>query len=307
MNILVTGASGLIGGRFLSALLGKEAVTLRAASRVVRRWPAGIEGVVIDWGSPETLLWACDGMDAVLNLASMSEAACAADPEGALCANAGGTLSLVNRAMQAGVGRFVQLSTTKVYGNDAAGVITEETITRPTSHYAITHRAAEDYATQHGNAVVLRLANGFGAPVNLDTPCWNIIVNDFCRQAVSTGCIVIRSDGLTWRNFIPIDDVTVALRAAVAEIQRGTYNVGAAGSMTLKAMAERIAAVGAEVFGMRVDVSTGEPSAVATHEAATYSIARLRDAGVLLEGLVDAEIKRTLIAARQLFGRAANS
>lgn len=92
MKVLVVGASGLIGGRLLAALSSDVSIGLRAASRIPRTWPPGVEGVVTDSSVPATLAVACDGVDAVVNLASMDEAACAADPRGALVANAGGAL-----------------------------------------------------------------------------------------------------------------------------------------------------------------------------------------------------------------------
>jgi UDP-glucose 4-epimerase len=237
-------------------------------------------------------------MDAVINLASMAEAACAADPEGALRTNAGGTLALMRAATSRGVSRFVQLSTSKVYGNNPSGTISEGTVPRPKSDYSITHRAAEDYALLHPHPVVLRLANGFGAPVDPRTPCWGIIVNDFCLQAVTTRRISISSDGMAWRNFVPLDDVVTALEAAAAMLPTGIFNLGAAESMTIRNMAERVATVCQTELGYAVGVSVGESRSGAPPEPLVYRTSRLRDAGVLVEGCLDAEIARTLVAAQ---------
>ena len=73
MMVLVTGASGLIGGRLIAALIG-EGIVVRAASRVARFWPAGVDGIVIDWGAPASFTTSCVGVDAVVNLAAMPEA-----------------------------------------------------------------------------------------------------------------------------------------------------------------------------------------------------------------------------------------
>jgi len=298
LQVLVTGASGLVGGRLLAQLAGDAAIRVRAASRAVRTWPSGVQGVVTDSNAPDTLVSACAGMDAVVNLASMSEAECAADPQGALRSNAGGTLALVGAATSAGVTRFVQLSTVKVYGDCPAGIITEEVITHPSSHYAITHRASEDYAALHPNAVVLRLSNGFGAPANMTTPCWHLIANNFCRQAAVTGRITISSDGEASRNFIPLSDVVVALHAAASELPSGVFNLGSSASMTILAMAERIAQVCESTLGNRPAVVIGGQSTTTRHEPLEFRTARLRDAGVRLTDSFDDEIARTLLAAR---------
>ena len=297
-RVLIVGASGLVGGRLLAALACDSQTLVRAASRVTRVWPDGVEGVVTSSSAPLTLAAACEGMDAVLNLASMPEAACAADPLGALRANVAGTLALASAAASAGVSRFVQLSTMKVYSNSPTGIITEETLTHPASHYAITHRAAEDYSSLHASAVVLRLANGFGAPIDPATPCWSLITNDFCRQAATTRHIVIRSDGLAWRNFIPLDDVVVALRAAATSLPAGTYNLGSARSMTLREMAERVAAVCEITLGHAVEVKVGTSTTGSHDEVLDYRTDRLRANGVQLADMIDDEIARTLLSAR---------
>ncbi len=304
MRVLVVGASGLIGGRLLAAMSRDSTAHVRAAGRVARDWPASVEGVIAGVRMPGSLAAACDGMDAVVNLASMPEAACAADPESALHANAGGTLALVRAAMSAGVARFVQVSTSKVYGNHLSGAVSEETLTHPESHYAITHRTSEDYAALHACGVVLRLANGFGAPVDANTPCWSVMANEFCRQAVTVRQIRIRGDGLAWRNFIPVDDVVVALWAAVTSLPMGTYNLGSAQSMTIRAMAERVADVCEATFGFRPDVSVNAAGSGDQREPLDYRTDRLRDEGVLLGGVIDDEIARTLVAARTTFAGA---
>lgn len=302
MNVLVTGASGLIGGRLIAALSLDGANRVRAASRRVRAWAPGIEGVVIDVQVAGSLPAACQGMDVVVNLAAMSEAECAADPDGALQANSAVTQAVVGAAISAGVPRFVQLSTYKVYGNNPIGVITEGTVTRPESVYARNHCAAEATASVHPNAVVLRLSNGFGAPARAGTPCWSIIVNDFCRQAVTTRRIAIRSDGLAWRNFIPLSDVVHAIGAAAKDLPPGTYNAGSAHSMSIRAMAERTALVCKDTLGYRPAVTVGASANDAVDRRLEYRSDRLREAGVILSAPIEEEIARTLLFAREEFG-----
>src|ERR1700730_12475361 len=227
MRMLITGASGLVGGRLIGHLRRSGDVQLRAASRIMRTWPDGVEGCVIDISQTATLRDACREMDAVVNLSSMAERLCLIDPQAALRVNGGGTLALVLAAANVGVSRFVQVSTYKVYGNNPAGLHTEETPCKPQSHYAITHRVAEDYVTsQHPKSVVFRLANGFGAPIEASMDCWDIVVNEMCRQAETDRQITIRSSGQAWRNFVPMHDVLCALQSAAIDLPAGTYNLG---------------------------------------------------------------------------------
>ena len=74
MKVLVAGASGLIGGRLVQSLLESTDFEVRAASRIERTWPCGVEGWVTDFARPELLTEACRGADAVVNLASTERA-----------------------------------------------------------------------------------------------------------------------------------------------------------------------------------------------------------------------------------------
>ncbi|MBA3656401.1 MAG: NAD-dependent epimerase/dehydratase family protein, partial [Gemmatimonadaceae bacterium] len=66
--VLVTGASGLIGGRLIEHLTARDDVAIRAASRVARNWPKTVDGRLVDYSLAATLSEACQGVDAVVNL-----------------------------------------------------------------------------------------------------------------------------------------------------------------------------------------------------------------------------------------------
>lgn len=303
MKVLIAGASGFIGGRLVRYLLEAGGVQVRVASRIVREWPTGVEGCVTDVARPSSLADACAGMTAVINLASMGERACSADPNAALCVNGGGTLALAGAAAAAGVARFVQVSTSKVYGNNPSGQVTEETPCTPQSHYAITHRVAEDYATsQHPNSVVLRLANGFGVPLSASVDCWDIIVNEMCRQVAMDRRIIIRSAGHAWRNFVPVPDVVRALGVSAVDLPAGTYNLGSPQSMTLRQLADRVAEVCHATLGFSPSVSTGTTVRGESYPAWTYDIQKLAVGGFAPSASFDEEVERTLRMAQQAFG-----
>lgn len=297
MKMLITGASGFIGGRLIRYLLERGGVQIRAASRTQRSWPAGVEGCVADIEQPATLRDACSGMDAVVNLASMGERLCSLDPCAALRVNAGGTFAWTSAANSGGVSRFVQVSTSKVYGNNPNGVITEESPCAPQSHYAITHRAAEDYAVfQHPNSVVLRLANGFGAPDDSAVDGWGTIVNQICRQAVLERRIIIKSSGMAWRNFIPMQDVVRVLDSAAIKLPAGIYNVGSHDSIQLRALAERISQVCANTLGFLPVISTGPAAEGEQHIPLDYRIEKLATAGFNPTRSFDDEVSKLLRA-----------
>ena len=302
MRVLITGASGLVGGRLIRHLLDCGDVQIRAASRNIRSWPDQVEGCLADVGRPDTLPPACRDMDAIINLSSMPERLCVLDPVEALRVNAGGTLALASAARTADVKRFVQVSTYKVYGNSPQGRVTEDTVCRPRSHYAITHRASEDYAlSQHPNSVVFRLANGFGAPVDPAVDCWDIVANDFCRQAAVDRHIRVRSSGRAWRNFVPMEDVVNALRAAALRLPPNVYNLGCRQSQSLHDLAMHVARVCRDTLGFEPAVTCGPAAPGECFQPLDFCVDRLSAAGFDAVTRFDAELGRALVMARDAF------
>ena len=125
MKILVTGASGFVGGAVVRRLM-QEGETVRAAMRrpaeslTPANFPAGVQVASIgDIGPNTDWTEAISGMDAVVHAAArvhmMRESA--ADPlEEFRRVNVSGTVALARACVAAGVRRFVYISSVKVNG-----------------------------------------------------------------------------------------------------------------------------------------------------------------------------------------------
>ena len=252
-SVLITGGFGYLGGRLATFLAEKNCkIVLGSRSKMVSpAWLPEADVVQTDWASCSALSVACRGMDAVVHLAGMNAQECGVDPLAALEFNAIGTARLLQAAIEQGVKRFIYLSTAHVYGSPLVGDITEKTSVTSLHPYATSHRAAEDivsYAHASGKieGVVIRLSNAYGAPMHKVVNCWMLLVNDLCRQAVTTKKMVLNSSGLQRRDFIPMYDVCCAiehlLQLPSALLGAGLFNVGGAWSPTVWEMAELIQA-----------------------------------------------------------------
>src|SRR5262249_2639646 len=120
MNVLVTGATGDVGGYVTTRLLADGAAVRVLCRSGSDRLPREVEVAGGDLPAPQTLERAVAGMDAVVH--------CAAHLGGggrALHAqvNAAGTRALLAAAERAGVGRLVHLSTVAVYGRKDDGQV----------------------------------------------------------------------------------------------------------------------------------------------------------------------------------------
>lgn len=166
MKILLTGASGFLGGHLLPALLarGHEVAALSRRRNVIdaevgARWVQG------DLTIPEGLAALPPKVDAVVHLAQSE--VFRDFPERAreiFSVNTGATLNLLDYARNAGAQRFVFASTGNVYGPQPSP-IPERGRLDPSDFYGATKLAAELLMTQYARffeTAILRLFTVYG-------------------------------------------------------------------------------------------------------------------------------------------------
>ena len=150
MRVLLTGAAGFVGRQMLANLASTPGMSVRAAVRdsganlppATEIYPLGDFEQVRDWS---TALHSCD---AVVHLAARVHVLhdSAADPAAAFRRiNTDATLALARQAAQAGVRRFVFLSSVKVNGESTAAgrSFSAQDVPRPADPYALSKLGAE--------------------------------------------------------------------------------------------------------------------------------------------------------------------
>ena len=304
MRVLVTGGSGYIGGRLCESLASSEGYSVVSASRSNNYRPGtDVNVAVIDWRSDESLRACCSGIDCIVHLAAMNASDCAVSPVAALEINTVATARLLQAAMDAGVRRFLYLSTAHVYGSPLSGRITEAKCPRPRHPYATSHRAAEDIvmaASCQGQieGLVLRLSNAFGRPVSSRVDCWTLLFNDLCRQAVAGRGLVLRTSGLQRRDFITMYDVCRAIRHLLEvpwhNSGSGLFNVGGAWSPTVFEAATLVADRYAVLTGFQLGIQRQTPTKDDCANDLFYDIGALTSTGFHLAGNPIAELDNLL-------------
>jgi UDP-glucose 4-epimerase len=307
-KILLTGGMGLVGGRVAQSLHGQGDFVILGSRRAQAHpsWLATADVVVMDWMSMDSLVAACHGVDAIVHLAAMNHAECLHDPVAALEVNGVNTVRLVEAAKIAGVGRFIYFSTAHIYGAPLAGYIDEGALPRCLHPYATSHRAAEDVvlaANDKLSSIVLRLSNGFGRPAHAKVNSWMLLVNDLCLQAVTKGCMTLRSSGLQKRDFITLHDVGAAVSHILdlpnTKIGNGLFNIGSGESMRVIEMAELIQSRCSVLLGFTPDIVRPAPHEHELNSDFSYVIDKLLATGFVLSGNPRAEIDGTLIMCNE--------
>lgn len=312
--VLVTGGAGYLGSRLASdPSFNREwnvTVGVHGTSGNIRQPSA--RGVALDLTSVEQLQRACSGIQAVVHLAATNESEAWENPSQAITSNTIGTLNLIRGAVASGVKRFLYVSTAHVYGNPLNGIVTEQTITRPTHPYAISKRAAEDFVFSAADqrqlvGIVLRLSNGFGAPLTPDTDRWGLVVNNLCRQAVTKRVLVLRSSGKQRRDFIPMGDILRAIRHCLSmpaeHVGNGLFNVGGESPLRIVEIAELIAERCFHILGFKPPIQKLEASSTEPDLPLDFRIDKLKKTGFILTTSLAEEIDSTLRVCEQSFGR----
>jgi nucleoside-diphosphate-sugar epimerase len=143
MRVLVTGATGRVGSRFVPRLLDQgEQVRVLARDRgraepLARRGAEVLEG---DLRDPDALKRAVAGVDAVVNLAAAFRGV---PEEETVAVTRDAALALADAALAAGVRRHVLASTNLVYGPGRGRPAREDDPPHPAMAYPTAKRAAE--------------------------------------------------------------------------------------------------------------------------------------------------------------------
>lgn len=200
MKALVLGGSGLIGSAVARALEPTTQVTRFGRDELDTGDSAAVERIDLS------------GYDALVNCAGVTDEEVAASPERAVIRASVRTDRLIERAVLAGIRRFVYVSSAHVYGS-LVGKLTEDCCPRPTGTYALSHYCAEQSLARHATGpdtavLIIRPNAVFGMPPRPESfSRWTLIPYAFPRALSDTGVIRLKTSGTQRRNFVSADDI----------------------------------------------------------------------------------------------------
>lgn len=166
-QVLITGSNGFIGQRLCTELLRLDwAVrgTVRG-SETRRSLPSEVETMIVNVARDDGWPAAVSGVDAVVHLVGRTHVVhdTTGDPLAAYRAiNVEGTQRVLKACVEAGVSRFIYLSSIKAVGEGAQGPYSETSPCNPEDAYGITKREAE--------TAVLEMASKTDLYVNIVRP-----------------------------------------------------------------------------------------------------------------------------------------
>jgi UDP-glucose 4-epimerase len=218
-TVLVTGGAGFIGSHLVDALRAGEGARVRVLDDLStgsrdnlagHRDDPRVELVVGDLGEAGRLPGLLGGVDVVFHLACRGVRHSLGSPLANHAVNATATLALLAAARQAGVGRFVHVSSSEVYGTARYVPMDEQHPCLPETVYGAAKLAGEAYARAYHRtyglpAVVVRPFNNFGPRSHFEGDAGEVIPR-FAVRALAGQPPVIYGDGLQTRDFLYVAD-----------------------------------------------------------------------------------------------------
>jgi nucleoside-diphosphate-sugar epimerase len=252
MKILVTGTEGYLGSLLPPLLIerGHEVIGVDTGFYKVGWLYNGTEVTAKTLNKDIRNITAEDlqGVEAIVHMAELSN-----DPTGQLSPtitydiNHKGSVRLAKLAKEAGVRRFVYMSSCSVYGVATEGDVTEESSVNPQTAYAecktLVERDVTPLADDDFSPTFMRNATAFGASPRMR---FDIVLNNLAGLAWTTKEIKMTSDGTPWRPLVHALDICKAIVCAVEAprdiVHKQIFNVGdTTNNYRVKEIAEIIA------------------------------------------------------------------
>jgi len=236
MRVLVTGHHGYIGVLLVPMLqnAGHDVVGLDTDLFVDSLFKGPlpkVRSIVKDLRDVER--HDLEGFDAICHLAALSN-----DPLGNINPqltyeiNHHGSVNLAKLAKAAGVKRFLFSSSCSTYGAASQDVLlTEEAEFNPVTPYGhskvLVERDVRELADKTFSPTYLRNTTAYGVSQLLR---FDLVVNNLVAWAITTGKVMIKSDGTPWRPLVHIEDICRAflaiLEAPCDAVHNQAFNVG---------------------------------------------------------------------------------
>jgi len=253
VRVLMTGHDGYIGAVLAPFLRAQGHDVVGLDTRYYRDCGFGDDAArvpAIDRDIRDVRPSDLSGFDAIVHLAALSN-----DPVGDLnpeCTyeiNHRASLRLARLAKDVGVARFLFSSSCSVYGASSPDDVLDETAPfAPLTPYAESKVAMEHdllaLADDEFSPTFLRNATVYGVSPRLRG---DVVVNNLVGWAVTTGKVVLKSDGSPWRPLVHVEDVCRAFAAILTApretIHAQAFNVGREGeNYRIRTVAELVRA-----------------------------------------------------------------
>lgn len=276
IKVLVSGANGFVGSHVAERLAAKGVdlrLMLRRSSDTTFLQGVSYERVDVDLREPDTLEEACAGVDAVVHLAVQTLAPIESQYQEI---NALGTANLVHAARQAGVKRFVYISSLAAQGPNPDRYTLMPDPPRPVSAYGRSKLAGEHAvlaARPDIDVAIIRLSAVYGQRDKALLPMYRM---------GKLGVVPVYGDGENLLSWLHVHDAADAIVATtLADTPSGAiYTVSDGGYYTWKQLVHSFG----RAWGRTPRILYGPPALFKMAGAAGGFVQMLTRKGLSLQG-----------------------
>lgn len=290
-NILITGATGLIGGCLIDLLMQHCSCQIYALGRNAQRARQRFANYWNNTNFHFVQYDVCQPLSLNVDFQYIIHAASNASPNyfhlspvEVMKANLNGLISLIDYGRNHGLQRMVYVSSGEVYGEGDGKVFAESNmgyidILSPRACYPSAKRAAETLCASYNaeydtHITIARPCHTYGP---FFTENDNRVYAQFVRNVLSGEDIILKSKGEQYRSWIYVVDCAVAILLLLTEGNSGTaYNIANTESnITIRELAEKVAAIAHRRVVLDIG-NTSEPPAITR---AVFSIEKIEELG----------------------------
>lgn len=311
-NILITGATGLIGSCLVEVLMSRQDkdyhvyATGRNEERARARFAEYADDPAFHFFKYDVMKPLEGDTDFQFIIHAASNASpnfFATKPVEVIKANIDGVANLMDYGLHHGLKRFLFISSGEVYGEGDGRVFTEDysgyvNPISPRSCYPSSKRAAEtlcvSYGAEYGiDTVIARPCHTYGPNF---TESDNRVYAQFIRNVLNGEDIVMKSTGAQFRSWCYVVDCVSAILHILLKGESGqAYNIADESSnISIRELAEMIAEIG----GKKVVIDLPSDAEKAGYNVVTKSVfssLRIRDLGWCPKDVIVENIKKTFL------------
>lgn len=316
-NILVTGATGLIGGCVVDLLMAREPHRFsvyaagRNKDRAEKRFAAYLDNPnfhFLSFDVIEPLSMDIDFHYIIDAASGASPSLYATDPVGVMKANIYGVDNLLSYGKAHNLQKFVYVSSGEVYGEGDGRAFVEDysgyvNLLLARSCYPSSKRAAETlavcYAQQYAiNVSIARPSHVYGPYFS---PSDNRVYAQFIRNVLAKEDIVMKSEGSQYRSWCYVIDCATAILYLLLKGENGAaYNIADAQSnITIRSLAEMIADIGQQKVVIKLP-EDAEKAGYSVVTKAVFDTTLLESLGWKVLGSMQDKLEATIIEQQRI-------
>ncbi len=275
MKILITGANGFIGSYLASWFLQKGDAVIASS----RRFDASTKALLsqaklleLDVLDKDALNNLSVSADVIIHTATANDII-SKDTLKGIELSAVGTKNILDLAVKNSIPQVMVFSTLQVYGTELSGDINEQSPLHYQNDYGLNHLFGEMYAELYARqgklkTVSVRPSNVYGRILTDAFNRWSLVPGCFCREAVESGTITIKSSGLQMRNFVNLQNLSRAVDSILQHFPDNyeCFNLASSRANTMVEVAQKVKQVYEQLYHKTVQLNiTGTEPAITNH------------------------------------------